>query len=137
MTTSQGKVEIMAERAFALALERGEVRQDGEAAFTHGFLAAFAYVDEEMAAYRRHVSNVEQLATRALSCATSAVIRIPGRPAILDAGPLPEPKPSAEPAHFDPRAVAKGMFPTHIDADGVLYADGDFIPRAGGSKLDE
>lgn len=140
MSTRQDKFEIMAEYAFARALENGEVTQDRQAAFTRGFMAAFAYVDEEMAAYRRHVADVERLATLALGCSSSPVVMILGRPEILDEAALPgvgsPPGPVAESRHFDPRAVAKGTFPTHIGPRGAHYADGDFISREG-STVDE
>lgn len=32
-----------------------------------------------------------------------------------------------EPVHFDPRAVSKGMFPTHIGQRGAHYGDGTFL----------
>jgi hypothetical protein len=74
MTTSKHKIRELSERAFVLALDRGEVCQSGEAAFVHGFVAAFAFIDEEMAAFRRHVAEVEQLATRALACSSTPVV---------------------------------------------------------------
>jgi hypothetical protein len=39
--------------------------------------------------------------------------------------------PPKERGHFDQRAVAKGMFPTHIGPAGASYSDGTILAPAG------